>query len=391
MVEDYGITKGVCVDVGSGPASFAMEMARATEMTVYSLDIDPNAVRLASILVDEAKLTGRVLPIEGDAQDMPFADEFADLVFSRGSIPFWPSREAGVRECYRILKPGGVAYVGGGFSRVLDPAVRDPIATARAKSMREHPDPGFQPLNDLDKVAQRAGIPADQVRFIQEPIAGWWLEIRKPADHQAWYRRWNSQLEPWHAQMAREFVERSGARHGRCLEIGWGAGPLSLQLARLTDLDLIVVGHDIDAVKVIAAEARAQGLADRIQAITCDEAHLLLRDHSVDYVCGHAGGAIWEDVGAVYREIARVLRARGYALVGTGVPLTCSPESEKQFRQLAKTLREATDAPTAGFERCPDKATVESWLRAAGVEGKVISKDETHNQWVEITKGRHNR
>jgi len=384
MIEDYGITTGTCVDVGSGPASFAMEMAKVSQMTIYALDIDPNAIRLASVLVEEAGLTGRVLPIEGDAQCMPFRNEFADLVFSRGSIPFWPSREAGVRECYRILKPGGVAFVGGGFSHVLDPAVRNPIASARMKAMKADPDSSFQPLDDLDQVALRAGIPASQFRFIREPIAGWWLEIRKPADRCAWYRQWNDSLEPWHGQMAAEFVKRYGVKRGRCLELGWGAGPLSLQLARTTALDLYVVGHDEDACKVVTELALARGLADRIHAVTCSEARLLFRDQTFDYVVGHAGPAVWKDVVPVYREIGRVLRTGGVAFVGTGVPLACSADSEKQFRQLAKKLRETPDAPRAGFERCPERADIQEWIRKAGVKGTLISKDLAHNAWVEI-------
>ncbi len=178
MVADYGITEGIAVDVGASCGMFAMELARITRLKVYALDLDPNAVRLCGILVDEAGLTSRVIPLEGDAQDMPLRDGFANLVFSRGSIPFWPNREAGVRECYRILKPGGVAYVGGGFSHVLDPQVREPLARARAEALKR-PDPDFRPLDDLDQVAARAGIPADHWRFIREPIAGWWLELRK--------------------------------------------------------------------------------------------------------------------------------------------------------------------------------------------------------------------
>jgi hypothetical protein len=75
--------------------------------------------------------------------------------------------------------------------------------------MKDHPDSGFRPLNDLDKVALAAGIPADQFRFVQEPIAGWWLEIRKPADHTAWYRRWNSSLEPWH-RLVEQWIRDAG-------------------------------------------------------------------------------------------------------------------------------------------------------------------------------------
>jgi predicted RNA methylase len=72
IVQDYGITKGVCVDVGGGCGSLALALAKITDLTVYVLDIDPVAVRLCNVLADEEGLTGRVRGVEGDAQDMPF-------------------------------------------------------------------------------------------------------------------------------------------------------------------------------------------------------------------------------------------------------------------------------------------------------------------------------
>jgi ubiquinone/menaquinone biosynthesis C-methylase UbiE len=385
MLQDYGVTKGIVVDVGASVGMFAMEYAKVTQCTVYALDIDPNPVRLCGILVDEAGLSGRVIPIEGDAQNMPFKDEFADLVFSRGSILFWPDREAGVRECYRILKPGGVAYIGGGFTSILAPEIRNPLAEQRAQDFKEDPKL-LETIGDLDEVAVRAGIPAGQWRFIKEPIAGWWLEIKKPPDHTAWYRRWNAQFKPWHKQMAAQIVERYKLKRGRALEIGWGAGSLALQLAPITDLQLYVVGHDPDAAKVANEQAQAAGYAGRIQAVSCDEDHLIFDDNTFDVIVGHAGAAVWENPERVYREIIRVLRPRGVALLGTGAPLVCTQESSVKFSKLAKSLRTVPDAPTKGFQRCPDRATVENWLAEAGAQGKVISADDIHNQWVEIRK-----
>jgi SAM-dependent methyltransferase len=122
VVQDYGIRTGVCVDLGGAEGSLAMELARITDLTAYVVDISPAAVRLCSLLVDEAGLTGRVRPAGGDAQALPLRDAFADLVVSRNSLFEWPDKLAGIREAYRILKPGGVALLGGGFSRLLDSA-----------------------------------------------------------------------------------------------------------------------------------------------------------------------------------------------------------------------------------------------------------------------------
>lgn len=187
IVEDYGITKGICVDMGGGCGSLAMALARITDLRVYVLDIDPWAIRLCGVLVDEAGLTGRVIPVEGDAQDMPFRDNFADLIVSRGSIFFWPDQVAGLREAYRVLKPGGVAYIGGGFSRILDPAIRKPLVEWREQSFREAASGAleFKPIHTgLVEKAQEAGI--ESIRLLHEsedsPNIGWWIEIRKPAN-----------------------------------------------------------------------------------------------------------------------------------------------------------------------------------------------------------------
>ena len=175
MVEDYQLRRGIAVDVGSSCGAFSMELARKTQMTVYALDIDVWAVRLCGVLVDQAGLTGRVIPIEGDALRMPFKSNFADFVFSRGSIPFWPDQVRGLKECYRILKPGGVAYIGGGFGRLLASEVRAPLVKERL-SWKTTPE-GWHDISDLGQKAKAAGIANS--KLIKEPDVGWWLEIRK--------------------------------------------------------------------------------------------------------------------------------------------------------------------------------------------------------------------
>ena len=180
VVADYGITEGIGVDVGGGSGMLSIAMAEITDLTLYNLDIDPWALRLSDVLVDEADLTGRIRTVEGDAQAMPFRDELADLVVSRGSIFFWPDQLAGILECHRILKTGGVAFIGGGFPRSLDPAIRTPLAEAAQKRFfGDTPPPnGWRPIEeDLVQRAKDAGI--DGIRLIEDPIVGWWIELRK--------------------------------------------------------------------------------------------------------------------------------------------------------------------------------------------------------------------
>jgi SAM-dependent methyltransferase len=178
IVEDYGVTEGVCVDVGGGCGSLAIELAKITNLTVYVLDIDPVAVALCNLLAEEAGLQERVRAVQGDAQDMLFRDGFADLVVSRGSIFFWPDPYAGVRESYRILKPGGVAFVGGGFSRLMAPEVRDPLVQWAREKKAAHPD-SFRAMDGPGILAAAAEAGIEQIRVIDDGEFEWWVEMRK--------------------------------------------------------------------------------------------------------------------------------------------------------------------------------------------------------------------
>jgi len=113
--EKFGINKGVCVDIGSGPGHLAIAIAGITDLQVFSLDVQPDMTETAQANIAKAGLSNRILTITADVCRMPFDDNSVDLVVSRGSIFFWKDRPAACAEIYRILKPDGVAYCGGGM------------------------------------------------------------------------------------------------------------------------------------------------------------------------------------------------------------------------------------------------------------------------------------
>jgi ubiquinone/menaquinone biosynthesis C-methylase UbiE len=71
--------------------------------------------RIARANVQKYRLEQRVIPVPGDVQQIPYDDVSMDLVVSRGSFFFRENLSRGFSECMRVLKPGGIAYVGGGF------------------------------------------------------------------------------------------------------------------------------------------------------------------------------------------------------------------------------------------------------------------------------------
>lgn len=93
------------LDVGCGTGFLTEGILEVTDR-VWGLDITPEQLRRA------ARKLGIPL-VRGDAEKLPFRAERFDAVLSSGSIEYWPSPVAALREMRRVLRPGGIALVGG--------------------------------------------------------------------------------------------------------------------------------------------------------------------------------------------------------------------------------------------------------------------------------------
>jgi ubiquinone/menaquinone biosynthesis C-methylase UbiE len=121
ILNDYNIRTGICLDIGCGPGYLAMEMAKRSNLKVIGVDIDPEALQIAGKNIKREKLMDRIRVEQGDVHQLRFADNTYDLVISRGSFIFWENTLQAFREIYRVLKPGGVAFIGGGMGRYITP------------------------------------------------------------------------------------------------------------------------------------------------------------------------------------------------------------------------------------------------------------------------------
>lgn len=94
------------VDVGGG-TGFCTEgvINYVDPQHVTLLDQSPHQMAKAKA---KDSLKG-VTFIEGDAENLPFESGSFDRYTSAGSIEYWPEPQRGIKEAYRVLKPGGVA------------------------------------------------------------------------------------------------------------------------------------------------------------------------------------------------------------------------------------------------------------------------------------------
>jgi ubiquinone/menaquinone biosynthesis C-methylase UbiE len=115
IIEKTEITKGLCLDIGCGGGHLGLSLAKASDMEVVLLDIREDAQKIAENRIKEWGLENKAKTLLGDVHNIMLEDGSMDLVISRGSIWFWEDQVKAFKEIYRVLRKGGMAYVGGGF------------------------------------------------------------------------------------------------------------------------------------------------------------------------------------------------------------------------------------------------------------------------------------
>lgn len=177
IVEDFKVTQGRCLDIGTGGAPLLIELGKITNLDLLGLDVDKEALALAADNVRRHGLAAdRVSLREGDVHAMPLPDAYASLVVSRGSIPFWEDHATAFREIYRVLQPGGLAFVGGGFSRYQS---LDEVQRMRPSWVRkDNPEKRARWLHRdyLEASLKQAKVPR---WHIAEDAFGTWVEMFK--------------------------------------------------------------------------------------------------------------------------------------------------------------------------------------------------------------------
>lgn len=184
IVNDLDLEKceGIGIDLGSGPGCLILELCKRTRLHWINADINP--CFFAEFFSQSKKygVDGRVSAIQADATNLPFKDNYADIVVSRGSYPFWGDQEAGFREVWRVLKPGGSAYIGRGFSRNLPLEIARKIRAKQGDKMKYDPQVRVQQLKAIMESIgiKHYTIETPTPKDVHDIHYGLWVRFQKP-------------------------------------------------------------------------------------------------------------------------------------------------------------------------------------------------------------------
>lgn len=310
-----GIREGICIDLGCGTGHLDVELAKRSKLTIIGLDIDPEMRPFFEKRIREAGLEKRVSFVVGDAQKLPFPDDYADLIVSRGMLIFLPDIAQCLREVDRVLKPTGVAFLGGRYLYA--------------------PEKYKMSVEELKKIVADSGVAGAQVIGDR----GQWVKIIGPQAPEAARR-----FQPGPHMFPGRFVADYGITKGECLVLCRGDGPLEQALQQgfldATDLHLTALYPTRELATTARKRIEQAKLADRITCATGDVHALPLADSSVDAVVSLGAVPFWKDREKAFREIHRVLRPKGVALVGgqyLGMPEAKKVSSQSLRETAART------------------------------------------------------
>lgn len=97
-------------DIGCGTGGQTITLAYNTEGQITAVDLFPEFLNRLNLKSTELGLNEKIKTVERSMEDLAFADEEFDLIWSEGAI-YNIGFEKGIREWRRYLKPGGCLAV----------------------------------------------------------------------------------------------------------------------------------------------------------------------------------------------------------------------------------------------------------------------------------------
>ncbi len=138
------------LDIGTGPGRLVLAIAgRRPDVRAIGVDLSPDMIALARAAARRQGAAGVAFEV-ADAARLPFADGELDMVVSTFSLHHWQDPRAVVRDCLRVLRPGGRLWVYDlrwTASPEMRSAVREVVATA----------PGIRPTLEVEAVSLPVG------------------------------------------------------------------------------------------------------------------------------------------------------------------------------------------------------------------------------------------
>jgi ubiquinone/menaquinone biosynthesis C-methylase UbiE len=98
------------LDIGCGPGMISTDLLEISEQ-VWGIDISEDMINIARERFNATEFHSKIHFQVGDAEKLQFPDQYFDVVVCLGVFRYLDSREKGLQEIYRVLKPKGTVII----------------------------------------------------------------------------------------------------------------------------------------------------------------------------------------------------------------------------------------------------------------------------------------
>ncbi len=95
------------LDIGFGNGALIKKLSKTLDAKFYGIDISEDMVNKAKRENRDEVNTNKVILQQGEAENLPYNDDFFDTVYTVNTVYFWENADKVLDEIRRVLKDGG--------------------------------------------------------------------------------------------------------------------------------------------------------------------------------------------------------------------------------------------------------------------------------------------
>jgi ubiquinone/menaquinone biosynthesis C-methylase UbiE len=176
VMELYGKSDGDVLELGPFAGGISVELARLHPGLKITLAAQESGmVDFLRMEMEGAGLDRKIELKCCELDNLAFDGSLFDLVIFRGAYFFLDEENRVLREIYRVLKEGGIAFIGGGYGKNTPQALIDEIAHA-SRDLNDQLGRRRMTVGEVEGMVKKAGL-SDHARIEKE--GGLWLVLHK--------------------------------------------------------------------------------------------------------------------------------------------------------------------------------------------------------------------
>ncbi|WP_196892365.1 bifunctional demethylmenaquinone methyltransferase/2-methoxy-6-polyprenyl-1,4-benzoquinol methylase UbiE [Aureivirga marina] len=99
------------LDIATGTGDVAILLSQAKPEKIVGLDLSAGMLEVGKKKIKERNLDSLIEMIQGDSENLPFEDNSFDVITVSFGVRNFENLNKGIKEIYRVLKPGGTFIV----------------------------------------------------------------------------------------------------------------------------------------------------------------------------------------------------------------------------------------------------------------------------------------